>query len=182
MSALARPRRVHLLEREQFVPTPVDATFRFFADARNLERITPPWLAFRVVTPGDIEMAVGATIDYRIRLLGISVGWRSLISRWEPGVAFVDQQVKGPYRWWHHLHTFEAREGGTLIRDRVEYAVPYGPLAPVAHALVVRGRLRKIFDFRRDAIARIFGDDPTTLVFPRALVLPEEQVPADRRG
>ena len=142
-----------MLEREQFVAAPLEETFRFFADARNLERITPPWLGFRVLTQGDIPMAVGTVIDYRIRVLGLPVRWTSLISRWEPGVAFVDRMLRGPYRWWHHLHTFEAKDGGTLMRDRVEYAVPYGPLGPVAHALFVRRRLAHIFDFRRDTIA-----------------------------
>jgi ligand-binding SRPBCC domain-containing protein len=165
----ARPKRVHVLEREQFVPTPRDTTFRFFANARNLEVITPPWLSFRVVTAGEIEMREGTTLDYRIRVLGIPMTWRSLISRWEPGVAFVDQMLEGPYRWWHHLHTFEDREGGTILRDRVEYAVPYGPLAPVAHALFVRRRLAQIFDFRRDTIARYVGSSPGALALPEHL-------------
>lgn len=158
-----RPRRVHVLEREQFVPTPRDTAFRFFANARNLELITPPSLSFRVVTEGEIEMREGTTIDYRIRVLGLPMKWRSLISRWEPGVAFVDQMLEGPYRWWHHLHTFEDREGGTILRDRVEYAVPYGPLAPIAHALFVRRRLAEIFDFRRDVIARYVGSSTGAL-------------------
>jgi ligand-binding SRPBCC domain-containing protein len=169
VSVRTRPRRFHVLEREQFVPTSVETTYRFFADARNLEVITPPWLSFRVVTEGEIRMAVGTTIDYRIRMLGVPMAWRSLISRWEPGVAFVDEQVEGPYRWWHHLHTFEAHEGGTILRDRVEYAVPGGPLAPLVHAVFVAGRLRRIFDFRRDAVARIFVADSATLTFPADL-------------
>ena len=169
MIARPRPRRFHVLEREQFVPTSIDATYGFFADARNLEVITPPWLAFHVLTEGEIPMAVGTTIDYRIRMLGVPMRWRSLISRWEPGVAFVDEQLDGPYRYWHHLHTFEAREGGTILRDRVEYAVPGGLLAPLAHAAFVKGRLRKIFDFRREAIAKLFVADSATLVFPAEL-------------
>lgn len=176
MTARPRPRRVRVLEREQFVPTSLEATFGFFADARNLEVITPPWLSFEVRTEGDIRMEVGTTIDYRIRMLGAPVRWRSLISRWEPGVAFVDEQVEGPYRYWHHLHTFEAREGGTILRDRVEYAVPGGPLAPLLHAAFVGPRLREIFDFRRDAIARIF------VAGSASLVLPDELASAPRTG
>ena len=169
MTARTRPRRFHVLEREQYVPTSIDAAYGFFADTRNLEVITPPWLSFQVLTEGEIPMAVGTTIDYRIRMLGVPMKWRSLISRWEPGVAFVDEQLLGPYRWWHHTHTFEAREGGTILRDRVEYAVPGGPIAPIVHAAFVKGRLRKIFDFRREAIARIFAADSATLVYPAEL-------------
>lgn len=169
MTPPTRPRRFHVLEREQFVPTSIETTFGFFADAKNLEAITPPWLSFQVLTEGEIRMAVGTTIDYRVRMLGVPVRWRSLISRWEPGVAFVDEQLEGPYRWWHHIHRFETREGGTILRDRVEFAVPGGPLAPLVHAAFVKGRLRKIFDFRRDAIARILVADSATLVFPAEL-------------
>ena len=178
MTPRTRPKRFHVLEREQFVPTSIDATYGFFADARNLEVITPPWLSFQVLTEGEIPMAVGTTIDYRIRMLGVPMRWRSLISRWEPGVAFVDEQFEGPYRWWHHTHTFEAHEGGTILRDRVEYAVPGGALAPLVHAAFVRRRLREIFDFRRDAIAKIFVADSTTLVFPTDL--PRTSVPPAR--
>lgn len=170
MKPRCRPARVHVLEREQFVPTPLDEAFAFFADAFNLERITPPWLAFHVVTPGAIDVHAGTTIDYRIRLLGIPLRWRSLISRFEPGVLFVDEMLEGPYRWWHHLHTFEAHEGGTILRDRVEYAVPYGPLAPIAHALFVRRRLRQIFDFRRDRIVEFLGESADKKPRPRTPV------------
>ena len=144
--------KVHTLAREQLLPHPVDEVFPFFADARNLERITPPLLRFEVVTPGAIEMRVGALIEYRLRLHGLRVHWLTRIEEWEPGVRFVDTQLAGPYRMWHHTHTFEGRDGGTLIRDVVRYALPGWPLGELAHPLVRRD-LARIFDFRRDGVA-----------------------------
>ena len=148
--------RVHTLEREQVVPRPVGEVFPFFADAHNLERITPPLLRFEVLTPGPIELRVGTLIDYRLRLHGLSVHWVTQIEDWDPGVRFVDSQLAGPYRLWHHTHSFEERDGRTLMRDVVRYALPAWPLSELARPLVRRD-LERIFDFRRDAIARRFG-------------------------
>lgn len=134
---------------------PPAEAFAFFGDASGLEAITPAWLAFRVVTPAPIEMRPGALIDYRLRLHGVPVRWRTRIEVWEPGERFVDVQVSGPYRLWHHTHEFEADgEGGTVIRDTVRYALPLGPLGALAHVLFVRRDLERIFDFRRDAVER----------------------------
>jgi ligand-binding SRPBCC domain-containing protein len=162
MSPRTRPQRVRVLERTQFVPVPVDRAFAFFSDARNLERITPPWLSFRVMTEGEIRMGAGVEIDYRIRIAGIPARWRSLISRWEPGVSFVDEQLVGPYRWWHHTHTFSPHDGGARITDRIEYAVSGWILEPAIHALFVRKRLEGIFEYRREQIGRIFADGEAT--------------------
>ncbi len=137
---------------------PPAEAFAFFADASGLEAITPPWLAFRVVTPAPIEMRRGTLIDYRLRLHGVPVRWRTRIERWEPSERFVDVQVAGPYRLWHHTHEFEPDgEGGTVIRDTVRYALPLGPLGALAHILFVRLDLVRIFDFRRDAVERLLG-------------------------
>ena len=137
--------------------SPADA-FAFFADARGLEAITPPWLALRVVTPGPIEMRPGALIDYRLRLHRIPVRWRTRIEAWEPCERFVDVQLEGPYRLWHHTHEFEADgAGATVIRDTVQYGLPLGPLGALAHNLFVRRDLERIFDFRRDALERLLG-------------------------
>ena len=144
--------RTHRLEREQFVPRRLDEVFDFFAQARNLERITPPWLGFHVVGPEEIEMEPGALIEYRLRLHRIPVRWLTRIEAWEPGRAFVDRQVHGPYKVWHHLHEFEAVPGGTVVRDRVNYALPLGPLGALGLPLVRRD-LMQIFDFRRAAVA-----------------------------
>ena len=142
----------HLLAREQILPGTPDEVFGFFADAFNLEAITPPWLRFRIVTPAPIRMAPGTLIEYRLELHRIPIRWLTRIESWVPGERFVDAQVRGPYRVWHHTHTFEAHERGTLVRDRVRYALPLGPLGELAHRLVVRRDLERIFDFRQTAV------------------------------
>ena len=146
---------VHVLTREQTLPGSPDTVFPFFAAARNLEAITPPWLGFRVVTPEPIAMAPGALIDYRLRLHGIPLRWRTRIAAWEPGERFVDEQLRGPYALWHHTHEFRpAAGGGTVMRDTVRYALPLGPLGAVAHRALVRRDLDRIFDFRAAEVAR----------------------------
>jgi ligand-binding SRPBCC domain-containing protein len=146
--------RIHRLEREQSLPHPVEDVFAFFADARNLERLTPPLLRFEVLTPGPIEMRPGALIEYRLRLHGVGVDWLTRIEEWEPGVRFVDMQLAGPYRLWHHTHTFESCGSGTLMRDTVRYALPAWPLGELARPLVRRD-LDRIFAFRRDNVVRL---------------------------
>lgn len=147
--------RVHVLERSQRLPLPVGEVFPFYADARNLEAITPPWLGFRVITPGTIEMRPGALIDYRLRLHGLPVRWRTRISEWVPGERFVDEQVRGPYRLWHHTHLFERDGEGTIIHDRVRYRLPFGPLGAMAHLALVRRDLARIFEHRHAAVERV---------------------------
>ncbi len=135
-----------------------DEAFGFFADAFRLEDITPPWLHFRVATAKPIVMGPGVTIDYRLRLRGIPVRWRTRIEVWEPGRRFVDVQLSGPYRFWQHTHEFEPdRRGRTVIRDIVRYALPLGPAGGLAHGLFVRRDLERIFDFRRDSVERLLG-------------------------
>jgi ligand-binding SRPBCC domain-containing protein len=152
---------IHTLERRQHVELPSDQAFAFYGDAHNLERITPPWLGFEVVTPRPIEMGVGTLIEYRLRLHRVPVRWRTRIEAWEPPRRFVDVQIKGPYSFWEHTHTFE-EDGpeGTIIRDRVRYAIPFGPLGELAERLLVRRELRQIFDYRREAVARELGRLP----------------------
>jgi hypothetical protein len=146
-----------LLERTQVVPRPRGEVFAFFADAHNLEAITPQFLRFSVVTPAPIAMARGTLIDYRLSLWGVGFRWRTRIEEWEPGRRFVDLQLSGPYRLWRHTHTFEDVPGGTLVSDRVEYQLPLGPLGTLAHALFVGRALARIFDHRRAQIAERFG-------------------------
>lgn len=147
--------RIHALERTQRVVRPIDQTFAFYGDALNLERITPPWLGFEVTTPGPIEMGVGTRIEYRLRLHRVPVRWRTRIEVWEPPRRFVDVQVRGPYSLWEHTHTFEEDgQGATIIEDRVRYSIPFGPLGELADRLLVRRDLKKIFDYRHDAVAR----------------------------
>ncbi len=145
--------RTHTLHREQRLPGTPEEVFPFFADARNLEAITPPLLRFEVVTPGDIEMGVGTLIQYRLRLRGVPVSWLTSIQAWDPPHRFVDTQVRGPYALWHHTHTFAPDgDGGTLMTDTVRYAIGFGPLGDLAHRLFVRRDVEGIFDFRREAI------------------------------
>lgn len=147
--------KVHILERLQRVDLPIARAFEFYGDAHNLERITPPWLGFEVTTPGLIEMGVGTSIEYRLRLHRVPVRWRTRIEAWEPPRRFVDVQVKGPYSLWEHAHTFEEDgSGATIIGDRVRYSIPFGPLGEIADRLLVRRDLRRIFDYRREAVAR----------------------------
>lgn len=146
--------KIYVLERTQQLDLPADQAFEFFAEARNLEQITPPWLGFQLTTPGTIEMRAGALIDYRLTLHAIPVRWRTRIDLWEPPVRFVDLQMRGPYALWEHTHTFE-RDGddAVIIRDRVRYALPLGPLGRIAHAVVVRRDLERIFDYRQRVVA-----------------------------
>lgn len=146
---------VHVLERRQRIARPIEEVFAFYGNARNLERITPPWLGFEVTTPAPIAMGVGTLIEYRLRLHRVPVRWRTRIEVWEPPRRFVDVQVRGPYSLWEHTHTFEEDgPGATMIGDRVRYSIPFGPLGNLAERLLVRRDLRQIFDYRREAVAR----------------------------
>ena len=148
--------RVHVLEREQRVPRGLDEVFAFFAQARNLERITPPWLRFEVLgEPG--EVGPGTLIEYRLALHRIPLRWISRIDEFTPGRAFVDRQVHGPYRLWHHAHAFAPDGDGTVVSDRVRYALPLGPAGELAHRLIVRRDLERIFDFRHAAVRAQLG-------------------------
>lgn len=140
--------------RRQRLELPLEQAFEFYAQARNLEAITPPWLGFRVTTPGEIEMREGALIEYRLALHRIPVRWRTRIESWEPPVRFVDAQLRGPYALWVHTHTLEADgPDAVVIHDHVRYALPFGPLGALAHAAFVRRDLERIFDYRAQAVA-----------------------------
>jgi len=141
-----------ILQRVQILPRPRDEVFAFFEDARNLEAITPPFLRFRVVTPGPIAMRAGALIEYRLSLFGAPFGWQTEIEIYEPTRRFVDRQLRGPYRVWRHTHEFEDVAGGTRMTDHVEYELPLGPLGDIAHALFVKRTVAKIFDYRAEVI------------------------------
>jgi len=151
----AQRRGVSVLERSQRLAAPPEEAFEFFSDARNLEAITPPWLGFRMVTASPIEMREGALIEYRLRLHRVPIHWLTRIELWDPSRRFVDVQLRGPYRLWHHTHSFEREGRGTLMRDTVRYALPLGPLGRVARVAIVRRDLERIFDFRRDAVAAL---------------------------
>lgn len=138
------------------VPAEPATAFAFFAEPRNLARITPPWLGFRILGSEPPEMRRGAEIRYRIRVAGIPLTWKTRITDYDPPFAFTDTQTAGPYRLWLHRHEFHADPQGTLVSDRVDYALPFGGAGRIVHRLFVERRLRAIFDYRSEALARIF--------------------------
>jgi len=140
---------------------PRDEVFPFFSDALNLEEITPPWLRFRIVSKLPIQMNEGAEIEYRLRIRGIPIGWRSRITTWDPPHRFVDEQVRGPYRIWIHEHLFIEDSGGTLCEDNVRY-VPRG--GALINALFVERDVQKIFAYRSQQLRNIFGGPPTSIL------------------
>lgn len=160
---LTRP--CFVLRCEMLAEAKLADVFRVFENPYNLAKITPPWLNFQVVTP-DVEMRRGALIDYTIRWMGLPMGWRTLISEYEAPRASVDEQLKGTYTVWRHLHTFEETARGTRIVDQVRYVLPLGPLGRAAHAVSVEQQLKGIFRFRQRALAPMLGNviampDPT---------------------
>ena len=148
--------QTHVLERTQTIPLSLAETFDFFADARNLERITPPALGFKVLTPSPIKMEPGALIDYQLSLFGLPFKWRTLIETWEPGQRFVDRQINGPYSLWHHTHTFEQiAPRQVLMKDTVRYRVEWGWPGWLAHEFFVGRMVNQIFDYRFKAVAEL---------------------------
>ncbi len=145
------------LRAELWTPRPIDEVFPFFADAANLDSLTPPWLRFEILTPLPIVMRVGTLIDYQLRLRGIPVRWRSEITAWEPPYRFVDEQRRGPYKSWWHQHTFVPADGGTLIRDHVRYQSRGWFLEPLLQRLLVGPDLQRVFSFRADKLRARFG-------------------------
>ena len=152
--------RIHVLHREQRLDGTPEEVFGFFADARNLEAITPPLLRFEVVTPGPIEMRVGTLIEYRLRVHRAPVSWLTSIQAWEPPPRFVDMQLKGPYALWHHTHTFAADgPAHTTMTDTVRWAIGFGLLGELARRLFVQADVEAIFAHRARAIGPLLGAD-----------------------
>lgn len=147
--------KIYELRNRVRLPHPRPEVFAFFADAGNLEALTPPWLHFRILTPLPLDMRAGALLDYRIRVHGLPIRWRTEITAWDPPHRFVDKQTRGPYRLWIHEHTFEEDgPGATLVGDHVRYAVPFGALV---NRLLVARDVRAIFRYREEKLREVFG-------------------------
>jgi ligand-binding SRPBCC domain-containing protein len=153
--------KTHSFDSDLWVPLPIETVFSFFSDAHNLERITPPFLKFNVVTPDPIVMAVGTRIRYRLSLRGIPISWESEITTWEPPHRFVDEQRRGPYRYWKHEHQFAQRDKGTQVSDHLQYAVWGGSLI---NSLFVAPDVRKIFAYRREQLTVILQSTPQSAI------------------
>lgn len=145
---------MYTINTKQWLDRPLEEVFEFFSAARNLELLTPDFLQFHVITPEPIVMKEGLLIDYRLKLRGIPIRWRSEIALWDPPFRFVDEQVKGPYRKWHHLHQFEEKDGGTLVTDEVHYQVWGGGLV---NRFFVRPDVESIFAYREEKLNELFG-------------------------
>ena len=155
---IERSGRGFRLSAETRLSCPIDRVFPFFADARNLNKLTPARVRFEILTPGEIPMATGTLIDYRIRIRGVPVRWRTRIRDWDPPHGFIDEQLRGPYRWWIHRHTFEPDGETTIARDEVDYGILGGSLV---HGLFVKRDLEHIFAYRAQQMAGLFGDAPS---------------------
>jgi len=151
---------IHRLERRQRLDRPLGEVFAFFADAANLERLTPGFLHFRILTELPMRMRQGARIDYALSLFGVPVRWRTRIAEWQPERYFVDEQESGPFAAWRHLHEFEPTAEGVVMTDTVEYSVPFGAIGRLAHAAFVRGTVERIFDHRARVMVELFGGGP----------------------
>ncbi|MGY8798718.1 MAG: SRPBCC family protein [Longimicrobiales bacterium] len=149
--------RHHRLERAQVVAGELADVFAFFRDPSNLEAITPPWLRFEVRSSTSVRVRQGTTITYGLRWQIFPLTWKSRIAEYEEGRLFADEMLSGPYERWYHRHLFSEVSGGVKVTDIVEYRLPFGPLGRLVHFATVRGQLEAIFDYRRDAIARLFA-------------------------
>lgn len=144
---------------EQWVPRAVSQVFEFFSRAENLEALTPPWLSFKI-TRHPAEIRQGSEIEYRLKIHGVAVHWKTRITLWEPGRRFIDSQLSGPYRSWRHLHEFEEHEGGTLMRDIVYYQLHFAPVSTLFLGAWIRRDVSRIFEYRRQKIELLFPKVP----------------------
>jgi ligand-binding SRPBCC domain-containing protein len=149
--------KTYKIERVQEFRQSPEELFEFFANAANLSMITPSFLGFQVLTPLPIDMRAGAHLDYRIKLYGLPLRWQTLIESFDAPHSFVDRQIRGPYRLWHHTHTFEAHAGGSNMRDVVRYQLPFGLIGRATHAVFVERTLKKILDYRETTLRSIFA-------------------------
>jgi ligand-binding SRPBCC domain-containing protein len=150
-----QPMKEYVLEREQWLPRRIDEVFVFFSRPENLQVLTPPWLDFRMVEAPK-ELSKGSLIRYRLRWRRMPIWWTTEISEWNPPYRFADRELSGPYALWNHEHDFVEFQDGTTMRDRVNYALPFGPLGRLAHRAVVERDVKRIFDFRAETMRGLF--------------------------
>lgn len=151
--------KIFKLEAQQIIPAEIDVVWKFFSDPKNLKIITPPYMRFDILTHVPDEMEEGLIIIYTVSpLLNIPIRWVTEITYIEPKKFFVDEQRFGPYKFWHHRHTFTPVEKGVLMTDLVYYALPVPLIDRVINRLIVFPRLKEIFEFRRNKIIEIFGE------------------------
>ena len=150
---------MYFLKRQQIVDKPLDEVFDFFAKPENLAKITPSSLGFKMLSPSPVVMKEGALIDYTIKLMGIPIRWTTLITLFDPPNKFIDQQIRGPYSFWHHTHTFSKVDSGTSISDEVQYLLPLGIFGNIAHGLWVKRQLKRIFAYRAEIVSTYFNVD-----------------------
>ena len=156
--------KIYELYKTQFINQPIDVVFNFFSKPENLALITPSKLAFKILTPTPITINKGTLIDYTIRLMRFPVHWRTLITKYNPPYEFVDEQIKGPYLFWHHTHTFKAVNGGSEIKDKVRYSIPMGYLGQFIHKIWIKKDLEKIFEYRKAVIDKLFNQSDSRIL------------------
>jgi len=149
-----REGRDYTIFAEQWLPWTPAELFPFYGDAGNLEVLTPDFLRFEVVTPRPIEMKPGAIIDYRLKVRGLPIRWRTRIAEWEPDTHFIDEQIRGPYKKWYHMHRFEPVAKGTRVIDQVNFRPKGGPLT---YHMFVKRDVEKIFGYRQQLLKQMFG-------------------------
>ena len=151
--------KTYSIKFEQTIDLPIDDVFNFFSKPENLSLITPPRLKFDIMTPSPIEMKEGQLIDYSLTIMYfIKLRWRTLITNYKKPYQFIDQQIKGPYSLWHHTHTFKEENGGTLIKDEVTYAIPFGIIGQLVHAIYIKYDIKSIFEYRHTILNTIFSE------------------------
>ena len=152
-----RKPKIYTFKQEQFVKSDMETVFEFFSRPENLEKITPHAMSFNIMTPRPIEMKEGSIIDYTVKIFGIPTRWRTIITSYKRNESFVDEQLKGPYSYWHHKHSFESVEGGINIIDEINYVLPLEAFRSIVHALFILPQLKKIFTFRFQIIEDKFN-------------------------
>ena len=151
--------KVYKIKTKQVIKKPLSEVFGFFSRPENLSLITPPRLSFNILTPKPIDMKQGSIIDYTIKIFMFPIHWRTLITTYEHPYKFVDEQIKGPYTFWHHTHTFNETDSGVEIIDKVSYSIPFGILGRVLHSIWIKNDLKNIFEHRKVVIEKLFKND-----------------------